>query len=43
VELPDDAPALVGVIPLEGLDYMVNPTTQTLVGKHGAKRITLMY
>ena len=42
-ELPDGAPALVGVIPLEGLDYMVDPTTQTLVGKHGAKRIMLMY
>ena len=43
VELPDDAPALVGVIPLEGLDFIVDPTTQTLAGKHGAKRITLMY
>jgi len=43
VELPDDVPALVGVIPLEGLDFMVDPTTQTLVGKHGAKRMMLMY
>lgn len=43
LELPDEAPALVGVIPLEGLDYMVDPTTQKLVGKHGKKRVVLMY
>lgn len=42
-ELPDEAPALIGVIPLEGLDFMVDPTTQRLVGKHGAKRVMLMY
>ncbi|MCY3024096.1 MAG: aspartyl protease [Planctomycetota bacterium] len=41
-ELPDEAPALVGVIPLEGLDFIVDPTTQTLMGKHGAKRMMLM-
>jgi len=43
VEVPDEAPALVGVVPLELLDYMVDPTTQTLVGKHGATRVVLMY
>jgi predicted aspartyl protease len=43
VELPDDVPPLVGGIPLEALDYMVDPTTQKLVGKHGATRIVLMY
>ena len=42
-ELPDEAPALVGVIPLEGLDYVVDSTTQTLVGKHGTTRMMLMY
>ena len=41
-ELPDEAPALVGVIPLEGLDFIVDPTTQTLAGKHGATRMMLM-
>jgi predicted aspartyl protease len=41
-ELPDDVPPLIGVIPLEGLDYVVDPTTQTLIGKHGAKRVMLM-
>lgn len=42
-ELPDSVPALVGVIPLEALDYIVDPTTQSLVGKHGKKRVMLMY
>ncbi|MBI5369318.1 MAG: aspartyl protease family protein [Planctomycetes bacterium] len=41
-ELPDEAPALIGVIPLEALDYMVDPTTQRLLGKHGKKRVLLM-
>ena len=26
---------LLGAIPLEGLDLMVNPVTQELVGAHG--------
>ena len=42
-ELPDEAPALIGVIPLEALDYVVDPTTQRLIGKHGKKRIMLMF
>jgi len=42
-ELPDDMPALIGCIPLEALDFIVDPTEQKLVGKHGDKRITLMY
>jgi len=42
-EMPDTAPALVGVIPLEGLDFVVDPTTQSLVGKHGKKRVMVMY
>lgn len=42
-ELPDDAPALIGVIPLEGLDFVVDPTTQKLTGKHGPTRMMLMY
>ena len=41
--LPDEVPALIGVIPLEALDFIVDPTTQKLIGKHGKKRITLMY
>lgn len=41
-ELPDDLPALVGVIPLEALDFIVDPTTQSVVGKHGKTRIEMM-
>jgi len=42
-ELPDNVPALVGLIPLEALDFVVDPTTQSLVGKHGKKRVMVMY
>jgi predicted aspartyl protease len=41
-ELPDDVPALVGVIPLEGLDLIVDPVSQKLAGKHGKERIAVM-
>ena len=41
-ELPDDVPALVGVVPLEILDFVVDPTTQKDEGKHGATRVMLM-
>ena len=43
MELPDSAPALIGVIPLEGLDFVVDPIEQKLVGKHGRQRVTLLY
>jgi len=43
IELPDSAPALIGVIPLEGLDFIVDPIEQKLVGKHGRKRVCLLY
>ena len=33
--LPGAENILLGVIPLEGLDLMVNPVTQELVGVHG--------
>jgi predicted aspartyl protease len=42
-ELPDEVPPLIGVIPLESLDFVVDPTTQSLIGKHGARRVMLMY
>ena len=43
LELPDKTPALVGVLVLEALDYMVDPTTEKLVGKHGKKQVILLY
>ena len=35
VVIPGAENVLLGVIPLEGLDLMVNPVTQELVGAHG--------
>jgi len=43
VELPGNAPALVGVIPLEGLDLTVDPLARRVVGKHGRRRFALLY
>ena len=43
IEVPDSVSALVGVIPLEGMDFIVDPVDQKLIGKHGAKRVSLMY
>ena len=43
MELPDEAPALVGVVPLEVLDFVVDPTEEKLVGKHGAQQVALLY
>jgi clan AA aspartic protease len=41
VIIPGSVVALLGVIPLEDLDLMVNPVTQELVGVHGDERIHL--
>ena len=35
VVIPSAAKVLLGVIPLEDMDLMVNPVTQELVGAHG--------
>lgn len=32
VEIPDECPALIGQIPLEGLDFIVDPINQRLIG-----------
>jgi predicted aspartyl protease len=36
-EIPDDCPVLIGQIPLEGLDFVVDPIQQRLIGnpEHG--------
>jgi hypothetical protein len=31
-EIPDDCPVLIGQIPLEGLDFVVDPIGQRLIG-----------
>ncbi len=40
-ELPDECPPLIGVIPLEILDFIVDPKRQLLIGNpaHGGEQI----
>jgi len=41
MEVPDGTPVLIGQIPLEQLDYVVDMTSQTLIGnpRHGGEYI----
>lgn len=40
-EIPDDCPVLIGQIPLEGLDFVVDPNNQRLIGnpEHGGEHM----
>lgn len=44
-ELPDDCPVLIGQIPLEALDFVVDPIAQRLIGNpaHGGEHIIEVY
>jgi predicted aspartyl protease len=44
-ELPDDCPILVGQIPLESLDFVVDPSGQKLIGNpaHGGEHVLEFY
>jgi predicted aspartyl protease len=44
-EIPDDCPVLIGQIPLEGLDLVVDPVGQRLIGNpaHGGEHIIEAY
>lgn len=44
-EVPDDCPALIGQIPLEGLDFVIDPVGQKLVGnpEHGGQHMIDMF
>jgi len=44
-ELPDDCPVLIGQIPLEALDFVVDPVGQKLVGNpdHGGRQMIDMF
>ena len=44
-EVPDDCPVLIGQLPLEGLDFVVDPIGQKLIGNpaHGGEHIIEMY
>lgn len=45
VEVPDDCPVLVGQIPLEALDFVIDPIGQQLIGNpaHGGEHIIELY
>jgi clan AA aspartic protease len=44
-EISDDSPVLVGQIPLEGLDFVVDPMGQRLIGnpEHGGEHMIELY
>jgi clan AA aspartic protease len=43
VVLPDAGDVLLGALPLEGMDLMVDPVNQRLTGVHGDQRIHMVY
>ena len=44
-EIPDECPMLIGQIPLEGLDFVVDPVGQRLIGNpdHGGEQMIDMF
>jgi predicted aspartyl protease len=44
-EVPDECPVLIGQIPLEGLDFVVDPVGQRLIGNpdHGGEQMIDMF
>ena len=44
-EVPDDCPVLIGQMPLEGLDFVVDPNSQRLIGNpaHGGEHMFDLY
>jgi predicted aspartyl protease len=44
-EVPDDCPVLIGQMPLEGLDFVVDPNSQRLIGNpaHGGEHMIDAY
>lgn len=44
-EVPEDCPVLIGQVPLELLDFVVDPTHQRLIGNpaHGGEQMLEMY
>jgi predicted aspartyl protease len=45
VQLPDEVPALIGQVPLELMDWVVDPKNQRLIGNpaHGGEQIIELY
>jgi predicted aspartyl protease len=44
-EIPDECPVLIGQIPLEGLDFVIDPIGQRLIGNpdHGGEQMIDMF
>ena len=44
-EIPDECPVLIGQMPLEGLDFVVDPVGQRLIGNpdHGGEQMIDMF
>ena len=44
-EIPDDCPVMIGQIPLEDLDFVVDPARQRLIGNpdHGGEQMIELY
>ena len=44
-EIPDDCPVLIGQLPLESMDWVVDPANQRLIGnpEHGGEHIFELY
>jgi clan AA aspartic protease len=45
LEVPDDCPVLIGLIPLEAIDFVVDPARQCLIGNpaHGGEQMVELY
>jgi len=45
IEVPDDCPVLVGQVPLELMDFVVDPAGQRLIGNpaHGGEQVIELY
>ena len=45
MELPDDCPVLIGQMPLEGLDFVIDTVGQRLIGNpaHGGEHMAELY
>ena len=45
LEVPDGVPVLIGQIPLEHLDFVIDPQSRTLIGnpRHGGEHVYEMY
>jgi len=41
IEVPDSVPVLIGQLPLEHLDFVVDPRSRTLIGNpaHGGEHV----